>query len=229
MITGYNADCGAGQLGCMAADTKENGLLETMKFIHFTLCMNKECKMNLLSHSAIISNLQVLHLRIHKDFYFINIPRSVRLQRFLELIARLTMVVVLMHAVARDWMGSVHVLMIAGKQAQVILVDVLSRQIKLIYDAIKIVWKPTSQNVLQKDSSFSGSSFNVSQVWTSPQLNQFKCVCPMFEHICEQLFEQFNSMKRLDCPTNSSQVYRISTSLILPAQKMPFHLHTNRL
>lgn len=61
-------------------------------------------------------------------------------------------------------MGSVHVLMIAGKQAQVILVDVLSRQIKLIYDAIKIVWKPTSQNVLQKDSSFSGSSFNVSQV-----------------------------------------------------------------
>ena len=59
MITGYNADCGAGQLGCMAADTKENGLFETMKFIHFTLCMNKECKMNLLSHSATISNLQV--------------------------------------------------------------------------------------------------------------------------------------------------------------------------
>ena len=59
MITGYNADCGAGQLGCMAADTKENGLFETMKFIHFTLCMNKECKLNLLSHSATISNLQV--------------------------------------------------------------------------------------------------------------------------------------------------------------------------
>ena len=101
MITGYNADCGAGQLGCMAADTKENGLFETMKFIHFTLCMNKECKMNLLSHSATISNLQVLQLRIRKVF-FINILRSVKLQRFPELFARLTMAVVLMHAVAQD-------------------------------------------------------------------------------------------------------------------------------
>ena len=102
MITGYNADCGAGQLGCMAADTKENGLFETMKFIHFTLCMNKECKMNLLSHSATISNMQVLPSRNQKDFYLNHIPRSVRLQRFLELIAQLTTAVVRMHAVAQD-------------------------------------------------------------------------------------------------------------------------------
>lgn len=76
MITGYNTDCDADQLGCMAADTKENGIFETMKFIHFTLCMDKECKMNLLSHSATISNLQVLQLRIQEFLY--NIPRSVR-------------------------------------------------------------------------------------------------------------------------------------------------------
>ena len=53
-------------------------------------------------------------------------------------------------------MVSVHALMTAGKQAPVILVDVLSKQIKSIYGATKIVWKPISQNVLLKDSSLPG-------------------------------------------------------------------------
>ena len=79
--------------------------------------------------------------------------RSVRCRRFLELIAQWIMAVVHMHAVARDWMVSVHALMTAGKQAPVILVDVLSKQIKSIYGATKIAWKPISQNALLKDSS----------------------------------------------------------------------------
>ena len=53
-------------------------------------------------------------------------------------------------------MVSVHALMNAGKQAPVILVDVLSKQIKSIYGATKIVWKHILQNVLLKDSSLPG-------------------------------------------------------------------------
>ena len=65
-------------------------------------------------HEQRVQNESVITLRDHfklagstikifqKDFYLNHIPRSVKLQRFLELIARLTMAVVLMHAVAQD-------------------------------------------------------------------------------------------------------------------------------